>query len=238
MTHRVTLNAGLRWEPFFGQQIENGSITNFSFDNFRQGVKTKRFLNAPAGLALPGRSRLPRGNSGMKKQWPNLSPRVGVAWDVTGDGRTAVRSSYGLAYDFVSAQYQYIAGSAPPFSNRIELTGRMPFEDPYAIVPGGQTHPVPERSAANAPFPGFGAFGTIDPDNNSPRVQTWNVTLERQIGSVWQASVELSRQLRRPPLGCRADEPGRLPGAGPVHDQRRRRIRSARRLRIWISGAC
>ena len=54
----------------------------------------------------------------MKKQWTNLSPRAGVAWDVTGDGRTAVRSSYGLAYDFVSAQYLYIAGSAPPFSNR------------------------------------------------------------------------------------------------------------------------
>ncbi len=66
-----------------------------------------------------------------------------MAWDVSGDGRTAVRSSYGLAYDFVSAQYLYIAGSAPPFSNRLELTGVMPLEDPYSTVPGGQTHPVP-----------------------------------------------------------------------------------------------
>ena len=188
-TSRVTVNAGLRWEPFLGQQIENGSITNFSVDNFRKGVKTNRFQNAPAGLLYPGDPGFPAGRSGMKKQWTNLSPRAGVAWDVTGDGRTAVRSSYGLAYDFVSAQYLYIAGSAPPFSNRIELTGVLPFEDPYSTVPGGQTHPVPTDPPANAAFPGFGAFGTIDPDNNSPRVQSWNVTLERQFGSAWQASV-------------------------------------------------
>ncbi len=185
---RVTLNAGLRWEPFFGQQIENGSISNFSLDNFRTGVKTTRFVNAPPGLLYPGDPGFPDGKSGMKKQWANLSPRVGLAWDVTGDGRTAVRSSYGLAYDFVSAQYLYIAGSAPPFSNRIELNGLMPFEDPYSTVPGGQTHPVPNDPPANAPYPGFGAFGAMDPDNNSPRVQNWNVTFERQIGSVWQAS--------------------------------------------------
>ena len=189
LTPRVTVNAGLRWEPFFGQQIENGSITNFSFDNFRQGIKTNRFVNAPAGLLYPGDPGFPPGMSGMKKQWTNVSPRAGVAWDVSGNGRTAVRSSYGLAYDFVSAQYLYIAGSAPPFSNRLELTGVMPFEDPYSTVPGGQTHPVPNDPLPTALYPGFGAFGTIDPDNNSPRVQSWNVTVERQIGSVWQASV-------------------------------------------------
>ncbi len=188
-TSRITLNAGLRWEPFFGQQIENGSIANFSRDNFRTGVKSGVFLNAPPGLLYPGDPGFPDGKSGMKTQWLNFSPRAGFAWDVTGDGRMAVRSSYGLAYDFVSAQYLYIAGSAPPFSNRIELRGRLLFEDPYATVPGGETHPVPRDPPANAPYPGFGAFGTIDPENNSPRVQNWNVTVERQIGSVWQASV-------------------------------------------------
>ena len=151
---RVTLNAGLRWEPFFGQQIENGSISVFSHDNFLKGVRTGRFTNAPPGLLYPGDAGFPEGKSGMKTQWRNLSPRVGFAWDVAGDGRTAVRSSYGLAYDFVSAQYLYIAGSAPPFSNRVELRGRFLFEDPYASVPGGQTHPVPDTPPASAVFPG------------------------------------------------------------------------------------
>ena len=212
---RVTLNAGLRWEPFFGQQIENGSISNFSLDNFRNGVKTTRFVNAPPGLLYPGDPGFPDGKSGMKKQWANLSPRVGVAWDVSGDGRTAVRSSYGLAYDFVSAQYLYIAGSAPPFSNRIELNGLMPFEDPYSTVPGGQTHPVPNDPPANAPYPGFGAFGAMDPDNNSPRVQNWNVTFERQIGSVWQASASYLGSYADRLWGARQVNPGLFLGLNP-----------------------
>ncbi len=37
---RVTLNAGLRWEPFFGQNVRNDAVSNFSLDNFRNGVKT------------------------------------------------------------------------------------------------------------------------------------------------------------------------------------------------------
>ena len=28
-TDRVTLNVGLRWEPYFGQNIDNGAISNF-----------------------------------------------------------------------------------------------------------------------------------------------------------------------------------------------------------------
>ena len=102
---RVTLNAGLRWEPFFGQQIENGSISIFSLDNFRNGTRTTALSRTRRpDLLYPGDAGFPDGNSGMKKQWLNLSPRVGVAWDVTGDGRTAVRSSYGVSPTTSSAR--------------------------------------------------------------------------------------------------------------------------------------
>jgi hypothetical protein len=214
-TSRVTINAGLRWEPFFGQQIENGSISNFSIDNFRAGVKSRAFLNAPPGLLYPGDPGFPEGKSGMTPQWLNFSPRAGAAWDVTGDGRTALRASYGLAYDFVSAQYLYIAGSAPPFSNRIELRGRLQFEDPYATVPGGQTHPVPPDPPADAPYPAFGAFGTIAPDNNSPRMQSWNVTLERQLGSSWGTSVSYLGSYADRLWGAVQINPGVFLGLGP-----------------------
>jgi hypothetical protein len=164
----------------------------------------------------------------MKTQWLNLSPRAGFAWDVSGNGRTAVRSSYGLAYDFVSAQYLYIAGSAPPFSNRIELRGRLLLEDPYASVPGGQTHPVPDTPPANAPFPGFGAFGTIDPANNSPRVQNWNVTIERQIGKSWQASASYLGSYADRLWGALQVNPGVFLGLARVRSTASR-IRAARR---------
>ena len=211
---RVTLNMGVRWEPYFGQNVNNGAIANFVLDNFRQGIKTKRFANAPAGLIYPGDPGFPAGNTGMNKQWLNMSPRAGVAWDVSGDGRTAIRSSYGLNYDFPSAQFLYIAASASPFSNRVELNG-VPFEDPYRNVPGGDTHPLPRDPPFEAQFPGFGAYGVIDPDINSTRVQSWNVTFERQIGAAWQGSVSYLGSYADRMWGQSHLNPSNFMGLGP-----------------------
>ena len=211
---RVTLNMGVRWEPYFGQNVDNGAITNFVLDNFRQGIKTKRFANAPAGLIYPGDPGFPPGTTGMNKQWLNMSPRAGIAWDVSGDGRTAIRSSYGLNYDFPSAQFLYIAASASPFSNRVELNG-VPFEDPYRNVPGGDTHPLPRDPPFDAQFPGFGAYGVIDPDINSTRVQSWNVTFERQIGAAWQGSVSYLGSYADRMWGQSHLNPSNFMGLGP-----------------------
>ena len=213
-TDRVTINAGLRWEPYLGENMTNGAISNFSSDNFSKGIKSKKFLNAPAGLLYPGDPGFPGGESGINKQWKNFSPRVGLAWDVSGDGRTAVRSSYGMNYDFPSAVFMYIPASASPFSNRVELSG-VPFEDPYRFVPGGDTHPLAPSPPFDAQYPAFGAFGVIDPTINSARIQSWNVTVERQVGAAWQASASY--------LGSYADRlwgqvhinPGNFMGLGP-----------------------
>jgi hypothetical protein len=134
-------------------------------------------------MLYPGDEGFPSGQTGLNKQWTNFSPRVGVAWDLTGDGRMAVRASYALAYDFMSGDYHNINSSAPPFGNRSLITdppGRM--DDPYGHV-GGDPHPI--VTDRNVTYPAFGSFGTMDPDINSPRAQNWNVTLERQLGSNW-----------------------------------------------------
>ena len=51
---RVTINGGLRWEPYFGQSVLNGAVYNFIPENFRNNVGSKVFVNAPAGLVYPG----------------------------------------------------------------------------------------------------------------------------------------------------------------------------------------
>lgn len=186
-TNRVTLNAGLRWEPYFGQQIQKRGIPIWSWDNFKQGVKSTQFVNAPPGFLYAGDPGYPPGTSGMKVQWWNLAPRLGAAWDVTGDGRMAVRGSYGVAYDFPVSDFLFLQTSAPPFGNRLRLdfpTGG--FDNPYRDV-GGDPNPVVTNR--NTPFPTGGAFGVMKPDINSPRVQSWNVTFERQIGKDWAGQV-------------------------------------------------
>lgn len=210
---RVTLNAGLRWEPYFGQSVLNGAISNFSRANYQQNVRSTVFLNAPAGLIYPGDQGYPDGQTGLNKQWMNFSPRVGLAWDVHGDGRTALRASYGLAYDFPTAEYHNINAQAPPFGNRSlveDPPGR--FDNPYGHL-GGDPHPIVTN--ANTPYIPFGAFGSIDPNINSPRVQTWNLTIEQQLGEDWGVSVSYLGSYSDRLWNQVAINPGVFLGLGP-----------------------
>ena len=50
--------------PYFGQNVLNGAIYNFSLDNFRNNVKSTVFTNAPAGLIYPGDPGSRRGRAG------------------------------------------------------------------------------------------------------------------------------------------------------------------------------
>jgi Carboxypeptidase regulatory-like domain len=213
VSRSVTVNAGLRWEPYFGANVRNGAVYNFNRDNFRNGTKSTVFRNAPAGLIYPGDGGFPAGRSGLYPQWWNLSPRLGVAWDVNGDGRTAIRSAYGISYDFPTAEYQLINANSPPFGNR-SLVEDPPggFDNPYAHL-GGDPHPI--LTTPDTQFIPFGAFGATAPDINSPRIQQWNVTVERQIGKVWQASASYLGSYTDRLWGQVAINPGVFLGSGP-----------------------
>ena len=213
MSSRVTVNGGLRWEPYFGQNVLNGAISNFSMDNFRRDVRSSVFVNAPAGLIYPGDAGYPDGRSGLNKQWWNFSPRVGLAWDVSGDGRMAFRSSYSLAYDFPTAEYHNINAQAPPFGNRSlveDPPGR--FDNPYGHL-GGDPHPI--ITGRDTEYIPYGAFGAVDPGINSPRVQSWNVTLERQLGREWGVSASYLGSFSDRLWNQVALNPGVFLGLGP-----------------------
>jgi len=189
VTNRLTVNVGLRWEPFFGQEMgysgEFGTPV-WSWDNFRSGERSGAFVNAPPGLLYAGDRGFPPGRSGMSDQWLNLSPRAGVAWDVSGNGRTALRASYALTYDFPTGDMQILQTSAAPFGNRVRVD--LPpggFDNPYSAI-GGNPHPI--ATSRDTVFPPSGTFGVMAPEINSPRVQSWNVTLERQMGANWGVS--------------------------------------------------
>ena len=216
LNSRVTLNGGVRWEPFFGQNIRNNAIANFNIDNFRTGVKSTVYLNAPPGFLYPGDEDFPSGKSGLNDKWLNFAPRIGAAWDVTGDGRMALRSSYSLGYDFQGASYLFISATAPPYAGRLRVT-QLPggFDDPYLGYPGGPPHPVPEIPGPDAQFPAYGALASVDPDNNSARAQSWNVIVERQIGAVWQASASYLGSYTDRIWGQVQVNPGVYLGLGP-----------------------
>ena len=186
---RVTFNYGVRWEPFFPQQLVNGAVYQFDMDRFRAGTKSTVFPNAPAGLYFPGDSGFPT-QAGMLKDWNNFGPRVGLAWDPIGDGRTSVRASYGKSFEFVNGQFHLNTSVAPPWGSEVRLNAPPGgLDNPFLGSPGGQTNIFPVTFDQNATFSLNGPFLSLTNDLEATNVHAFNVTLERQVGSRWFAAV-------------------------------------------------
>jgi hypothetical protein len=181
LSPNATLNYGLRWEPGIAQQIRNGAIYNFSVDRFRAGERTTQYRNAPPGFLYPGDPGFVNGQAGMENKWTQFSPRVGFAWDPKGDGRMSVRTGYSLSYDFVNAQFHLNTSVAPPWGAEIRV--QQPaggFDDPLRGT--GLEGFFPYRLDENAPFPPNGPYIAMDPNIDLPRQQSWNVSVQQQIG--------------------------------------------------------
>jgi hypothetical protein len=130
LSPKLTLNYGMRWEPFFPMSHLDGSAVHFDLDAARKGVKTTRFTNAPPGVFYSGDPGFP-GQQAMYNQWLNFSPRVGLAWNVAGNGRMSVRASVGTFYDYPSMDYQVGLHNAPPVSART-VVNDVKLDDPWA----------------------------------------------------------------------------------------------------------
>ena len=112
----------------------------------------------------------------------NFSPRVSVAWDVFGHGRTVVRSGFGIFYDAMSQDM---------------VLGHLPY--PPAFDPGPAYNPIgPAQvlpSSANGGVIGAGVptFGTpgcgecdsfvFDRNIKTPYMENYNLNIQQQFGS-------------------------------------------------------
>ncbi len=178
---RVTINAGLRWDPYSPVYSDDPLFSHFSMDQFRANVRSTVFPNAPAGLIFQGDPGYP-GNSAGERQLGNLAPRVGIAWDPQGNGLTTVRTAYGLFYDLPHL-FSYIGFSgAPPFGNVISPTVTS-FDNPWSNTSGG--NPFPITPGPNMTFPNFGSYVTHPLDLKPPYSHQFNVSLQRQVGKDW-----------------------------------------------------
>lgn len=183
LSSRLTMNYGLRWEPFFPLHLTNGAVYGFDLERFRQGTKSTVIPNAPAGLYYPGDPGFPEG-AAIHKKWLQLGPRVGLAWDPSGDGRMSIRSYFGIAYDFGVAQNLGNSASAPPHAFRVQLTSPPGgLDNPWLGIAGGNPFPYVSSPSA-AVFDRFGNFLPVNEyDMSPPEVKTWNLSIQRQFGT-------------------------------------------------------
>jgi len=93
---RVTLSMGLRYDQFIGETREGEVLPNRINSGFKYAECSDGMNNPKAGCA------------GQVQNWKDLSPRVGMAWDVFGNGRTAVKAS---AARYVAGQQIAVANA-------------------------------------------------------------------------------------------------------------------------------
>ena len=95
----VTLNYGLRWEPFLAAKDQNGFNMAFVRGNFDQGIHSSVYKNAPAGLVFPGDAGFPTNGANTTNNFKQFAPRAGIIWDPKGDGVQTIRVAAGKFYD-------------------------------------------------------------------------------------------------------------------------------------------
>ena len=184
----LTVNAGLRWEPYLPFYIRQGWVFNFNEDRFHQGIHSTVFPKAPAGLYYPGDPGFP-GKSAVNKHCSQFGPRLGLAWDVNGDGRTSVRASYGISYEHIGLYWFSDILTAGPWYNRTNiLSPPGGLTDPWAGFPGGNYLPLQAVTAQNAFWIPYGDYLNRPYDNVNPYTEAWNLTLQRQVTSDWLTS--------------------------------------------------
>jgi hypothetical protein len=154
VTSRLTLNLGLRYE-LATPWVDKFDAINTVYPD--PAVRSRKFPNAPVGMLFPG--DLPRGLYDTDKN--NFAPRIGFAWDVFGDGKTAVRGAFGIFYDTINTDS--IAQKNPSFvgGRRAFTNGNLtnPFTSVGATAPPAFVDPsaftFTRSTASSAPKNGI-----------------------------------------------------------------------------------
>jgi len=186
VSQKLTVNYGLRWDPYFPMQLKENTIFNFSMDRFRQNVISKVIPNAPAGFYYPGDPGF-NGQASIESQWMHFQPRIGFAWDPVGDGKTSIRGGAGIAYDFVNQQLHHNTTTAAPFGGRQLKPNTISFDDPWGSFPGGNPFPY-VSGPGNYLFTPASTFQPIPTDLRTPKVYSWNLAIQRQVTNALFAS--------------------------------------------------
>jgi hypothetical protein len=184
LSSRLTMNAGIRWEPYIPITVPTGVIYNFDLTRFLNNVRSTQFLKAPPGFYYPGDPGFP-GNSGEYSQWKQFAPRLGFAWDPKGDGKTSIRASFNFGYVFVPGLTREDQQGQNPWGGRQVLTGSVNFTNPFGSA---ANNPYPYFVNPNVTFTPRGLFATTPYDTPTPSYSTWNLAIQRQIGSAWLVS--------------------------------------------------
>ena len=181
VNQRLTLNLGLRWEPKLHPIDKLNNLVGFV-----PGQQSTIAPGAPLGLVYPGDAGVDE--TVFPHDYNNWAPRIGFALDVFGNGRTVVRSGYGIFYvEPALTLYTRTVSTQPSvvtIDQQFAANVLATFVDPYASIAGG--NPFPRNRISPSEFKNFKYLlpvsgGVLDPHSRTGYSQNWNLTIEQQL---------------------------------------------------------
>jgi hypothetical protein len=181
VTHRLTLNLGLRYEPYFPWHEARGRVEMFRPDAYWVGAKSTQFINAPPGLFFPGDPGVPE--DGTDPVYTNFMPRLGFAYDLTGNGKTSIRGGAGSFYDTrLNGVFNNRFVDVTPFSPQLTVTDPAgAFSNPLQGLVNPFPSPFPPPKDSIFPLPVLVVTGDPTGKYKVPVVYNWNLAIERQV---------------------------------------------------------
>jgi hypothetical protein len=126
------------------------------------------------GIGVGGVNGVPKGL--VKDSWNNWGPRIGFAYDLTGQGKTVIRGGYGLTYERIQGNDMYNGAVNPPGDPNPTLNG-VSLDNPGTQLSSGTT-----ISAANLPVLPLGVTGIAN-NYPTPRSSQYSLGVQQAVGT-------------------------------------------------------
>lgn len=179
VNHELTVNAGLRWDPWLPPTDLNNTLVGF-----QPGAQSKVAPGAPVDLQFLG-------DTGVSApifhtNYKDFAPRIGFAYNVNGNGRTVVRGAYGLFYGFPEGLLYQRTDAAQPVNLFLNIPNPPVWDNIYNGFAGGD--PFPRAHLAPSDFGSYKFIlpfsgGVLNPNSKVSYSQGYNLTVEQQLGA-------------------------------------------------------
>jgi len=180
---RLTLNLGLRWE-YYGVQHDKHPANDA---NFVLGAGNNILTQVANGFVANG-NNLPDGRL-WNPNYHNFAPRLGFAYDLTGDGKTSLRGGYGLAYERNFGNVTFNVIQNPPNYAVINITEGQDVPAGSLLLNTANLGAFAQPISKAFPSPTLRA---VDRNIKSAYSHMWNLSIEREVAPNTVAALEYS----------------------------------------------